>query len=74
MYKIGSAAIANRFKMMHDSIIDSGQTGFIRGRYIGENVRLIYDIMQYTEKHDIPGLLFLIDSEKKHLIIYLGIS
>lgn len=64
VYKIGSAAIANRFKKVLDIIVDSDQTGFISGRYIGENVRLIYDIMQYTEEHDVPGLLLLIDFEK----------
>jgi hypothetical protein len=35
----------------------------IKGRYIGENSRHIYDIMHYTEEKDIPGLL-LIDFEK----------
>jgi hypothetical protein len=45
-------------------LIDFDQTGFISGRYIGENIRLIYDILQYTEENEIPGLLLLIDFEK----------
>ena len=32
--------------------------------YIGENTRLIYDIMDFTEENDIPGLLLFIDFEK----------
>jgi hypothetical protein len=40
------------------------QTGFISGRYIGDNIRLIYDMLQFTEENDIPGLLLLIDFEK----------
>jgi hypothetical protein len=40
------------------------QTGFIPGRYIGENCRLIYDILHFTEENDIPGILLLIDFEK----------
>ena len=40
------------------------QTGFIPGRYIGENIRLIYDILSFTEENDIPGILLLIDFEK----------
>lgn len=40
------------------------QTGFIPGRFIGENTRLIYDLMHYTETNDIPGILLLIDFEK----------
>ena len=37
---------------------------FISGRYIGENTRLIYDIMNYTDEFNIPGLLLIIDFEK----------
>ena len=49
---------------MLDILIDKDQTGFVKGRFIGENTRLIYDIMSYTEKHKIPGLLMMIDFEK----------
>lgn len=45
-------------------LINEDQTGFLKGRFIGENVRMIYDIMQYTEQNQIPGLLMLIDFEK----------
>lgn len=31
---------------------------------LGENTRLVYDLMQYTENNDIPGLLSMIDFEK----------
>ena len=50
VYKIGSSAIANRLKRVLDRIISFSQTGFISGRYIGENTRLIYDLMHYTKK------------------------
>ena len=30
----------------------------------GENLRLIYDLLHYTEENDIPGILLLIDFEK----------
>ena len=64
IYKIASGTIATRIKNFLDKLINSDQTGFISNRYIGENIRLIYDIMQYTEEKDIPGLLLLIDFEK----------
>ena len=63
-YKIASASIANRLKGFLANLINEDQTGFISNRYISENTRLIYDIMFYTEKYDIPGLLLLIDFEK----------
>lgn len=64
VYKIASGTIAHRFKTVLDKIIDQDQTGFLPGRYLGENTRLIYDIMQYKEENDIPGMLLMIDFEK----------
>lgn len=64
VYKIASGAIANRLKSHLDKLIHPDQTGFIHGRYIGENTRLIYDMMHYTEENNIPALLLLIDFEK----------
>ena len=64
IYKIGSGCIARRMKQILDTIISSDQTGFIPGRYIGENTRIIYDLMQFTEERNIPGLLLMIDFEK----------
>ena len=31
---------------------------------MGENLRLLYDLMDYTNHKDLPGLLLLIDFEK----------
>ena len=45
VYKIASGSIAARLKSVLDKLIHPDQTGFIAGRYIGENTRLIYDIM-----------------------------
>ena len=47
-----------------NKLINNDQTGFLSGRYIGENTRLVYDIMQFVEENNIPGLLLLIDFEK----------
>ena len=52
---------------------ETHQTGFIKGRSIVENIRVIYDIMNFTDEQHIPGLLLFIDFEK-HLILYHGIS
>ena len=64
VYKIASASIANRLKTVLDKLISNGQSGFISGRYIGENTRLVYDLMQLVDENNIPGLLLLIDFEK----------
>ena len=64
VYKIASGVITNRIKGTLHKLIHTDQTGFIAGRYVGENIRLIYDIMQYTEENSIPGLLLSVDFEK----------
>ena len=46
------------------NIVYSDQAGFINGRCISKNTRLLYDIIHYTETRNIPGLLVLIDFEK----------
>ena len=62
--KIASAAIANRLKKVLPFIISDTQNGFIKGRFIGENTRLLYDLMHYLEYHNMSGLLLLVDFEK----------
>ena len=64
VYKIASGSIANRLKSILPLLVSKEQTGFLKGRYIGENIRLIYDIMHYTEEKNIPALLLFIDFEK----------
>ena len=63
-YKIGAKAIAARLKAVIPKLIGRNQTGFIKGRYIGENIRYVLDLINYTSQEQIPGFLFLIDFEK----------
>ena len=63
-YKIASGAIANRIKKVLHLLIHEDQKGFVKGRFIGENIRFIYDILNVTENQQIPGCLVLIDFEK----------
>lgn len=60
-YKLASSSIAYRIKSKLDNIINEDQTGFLPGRLMATNIRLLYDILFYTEKHHTPGLLLLID-------------
>ena len=64
IYKLGSSAIANRIKKYMNKLISPEQSGFISGRYIGDNTRLIYDLMYCCENSDITGLLMLVDFQK----------
>ena len=40
--------LAKRIENVLPKLVHSNQTGFMKGRYIGENIRLIYDVMEYT--------------------------
>ena len=64
VYKIGSSCIANRIKSVLPDLINEDQTGFVPGRYIGDNLRLLYDIIHYLKNENQPGLLVSIDFEK----------
>ena len=63
-YKLASGSIANRLKCILPTLISEEQTGFVKERFIGENIRFVYDVMKYTEDHNIPGLIMAIDFEK----------
>ena len=62
-FKIISAAIAARLQTIIGDLIEPAQTGFIKGRYIGENIRLIYDVLNHAERHDKSGILMSADFE-----------
>jgi len=48
-YKIATRAIAVRMESVLPKIIPSNQTGYVKGRYIGEIIRTITDIMCLTK-------------------------
>ena len=63
-YKIITSVMANRMKTVLDEIIGPDQKGFLKDRYIEENTRLVYDLIQYCKEKKKEGILVLIDFEK----------
>ena len=63
-YKIFAKAIANRIVKILISVINSDQTGFLERRLIGENIRIIEDIINFTDCASKPGLLLFLDFQK----------
>ena len=53
-----------RIEPILPSLIHSDQTGFIKERYIGQNIRLLNDLMNFVDVNKIPGILLFIDFEK----------
>ena len=63
-YKILTKVIAKRIEKVLPTLINPGQTGYVKGRYIGENVRLIYDLIHYTDKLNQKGINIFLDFKK----------
>ena len=59
-----SKTIAIRVKNVFPYIIHQNQTGYVKDRYIGETVRSIFDIMEFTDTENVPGILIFIDFKK----------
>ena len=63
-YKILTKILSNRLHRVLAKLIQPDQGGYIQGRYMGQIVCTIKDIMTYTNIKNIPGYLLLVDFEK----------
>ena len=62
--KIASKVIAASITKVLPEIIDVNQSGYVKRRFIGEAAKSILDVMEFTKKENIPGILLFIDFEK----------
>ena len=62
--KNAAKAIAKRLETFLPNLIHPDQTGFVKGRYIGENIRLMSDVLDFTKEQKIPGILVALDFRK----------
>ena len=53
--KILASTLATRVKTELRNLINDDQRGFVKGRYIGENIRKVLEIIEYSEIEDKPG-------------------
>ena len=63
-YKILSKVLAGRLEQYLPKLIHSDQTGFVNGRYIGQNIRLLSDIMEFSDSKRFQGIFLFVDFEK----------
>ena len=47
-----SKVINNRLKHLLHHLVSNEQNGFIKGRYIGNNTRLMFDFIDFADCHD----------------------
>ncbi len=45
-------------------IISDDQSGYLKGHYIGQNIRILEDITFFTKQNKLPGIILSIDFEK----------
>ena len=63
-YKILAYVLARRMQKVIKSIVNEDQSGYIKGRFIGCNIRTIEDIIDYTENYNLMGSVICLDFEK----------
>ena len=63
-YKIAAFCLAQRIKPILPKIVSTDQNGFIKGRNISYNIRLIQDIIDYAEKFEVNGAILFLDFAK----------
>ncbi len=56
-YKIIAFVFAHRLQKVLPHIINEDQSGYIKGRYIGNNIRSVLDIYDYCEKENKEGAI-----------------
>ena len=62
--KVASKAIANKLKALIHNLISVDQTAYVKGRFIGESIRVINDLIEHIDREDEEGILFSTDIEK----------
>ena len=63
-YKIASRCIAGRLLKVISSVVAPDQTCGVPGRYIGENVALLRDVVSYVTGNNLPAAVLSFDQMK----------
>ena len=61
IYKIIAKVLAMRLSAVVKNLIHSDQTGFLKGRNIQDNLRIIQDVVDYAQVNSIGGILVALD-------------
>ena len=63
-YRIIAFTLSERVQKVIDNIVCSDQSAYIRGRYMGTNIRVINDIINHYDMTKQNGFLFMLDFQK----------
>ena len=65
-FKVFTKIIANRLQLVIDDLISSDQCGFLKGRFIAQNLMDVNAVIYTAEKNNIPASLVAIDFAKAY--------
>ena len=65
-YKVLATVMSVRTEKILDDLIDPDQTGFMSGRYICDNIRLLTDTLHHCNTEQIQGAIIMLDLEKAY--------
>ena len=63
-YKIFAKILANRLQYALPDLIHESQTGFMKNRFIGENILKLMNLMEYCDRNQESGIVLSIDFMK----------
>ena len=63
-YKLLAQCLAQRLQKVLPDIISKDQNGYIKGRFIGNNVRTIMDVIEKSNKERLNTIIAFLDFEK----------
>ena len=63
-YKIIAFSLFARMQTVIYKLISNYQTAYIKSRSIGNNIKLVRDLIDYCEEFKIPGIILSLDFEK----------
>ena len=63
-YKIATKSLVLRLKKVLPQVINNSQTGYIEGRFIGQSIRQIFDILSFAAEQNIEGIATFINFQK----------
>ena len=63
-YRILAFTLAERMQKVLGDIVSNDQTAYLKGRYMGTNMRLVGDIIDYYDMINKSGILLVLDFQK----------
>ena len=63
-YKILAQILADRMHKILDKVISFDQSGYVKGRFLGHNIRTVEDVIYLSKKHQLDGIIAFLDFAK----------